>query len=135
MLRCPKCTNEDEFIVQEHLWQRTRIQCDPDGASYTFIEEVEFLQLDEWGTIECVACSHLSDEHELRLTYEEAHPGEDDDTPIPYTLVDASVSEKERTNAPDATPQPGPLAQPGSDRGSVRAEAHAGRGLHARPAQ
>lgn len=90
MLRCPKCENEDEFIVEEHLWQRSRIQCDPDGESYTFLDVEEFLQLDEWGEIECTTCGHRSEEETLRDAYLRVHP--DEDEPLPYTLVDASIS-------------------------------------------
>jgi Zn finger protein HypA/HybF involved in hydrogenase expression len=90
MLRCPACGNEDEFVVEEHLWQRSRIQCDTE--SYTFIEDVEFLVLEEWGEIECMSCSHRSDEQTMREGYFLAHGYDADGAPIPYTLVDASTT-------------------------------------------
>lgn len=92
MLQCPQCQNQDEFIVTEQIVQRTRIACDPDGFSYTFVEEVEFLEVCEWEEITCVACGYASDEDAMRQCYDAAHGMDADGLPIPFTLVDASIT-------------------------------------------
>lgn len=88
MLKCPSCANEEDFDVIECLWQRTRIACSADG-SYTFINEEEFISVEEWGDITCIACSKVYGEDELRTCFNLAH-GQDEDSeerdgdPIPF---------------------------------------------------
>lgn len=89
MLRCVHCGSEDEFLVDEMCTHTIRIRCGNDWE-YTFVEEEEFLDIKAWGSVICQACDSDMDSEDAKACYDQAH-GEDSD-PIPYTLVDASVS-------------------------------------------
>lgn len=88
MLRCTQCGSADEFTVEERCRHTIRIRCSP-AWEYTFVEEEEFLDIMAWGTVTCCTCQAVMDSEDAKAAYGGAH---DETRPIPYTLVDASVS-------------------------------------------
>jgi len=88
MIRCPECGNEDRFIVTESVRQRSLIETDG-PYSYILIQVEENLDVIAWELIECAPCGQVFSEEDGRALYDEAH---DDDAPITYTLVDASIT-------------------------------------------
>lgn len=89
MLRCTKCGSENEFEVDEVLHHLIIVQVGPLPDDYLVKEEGDIKSID-WQYVKCLACGQEMDEWEARDNYE-------------YEETD---------HAPDATPQPGPLAQP-----------------------
>lgn len=89
MLRCIACGAEGKFEVEE-LARRTIVVQSLSDWDYHFEEEVELIDIMAWGEATCLTCQHTQDSEEAKAAYDEAH-GEDV-LPIPYTLVDASIS-------------------------------------------
>lgn len=88
MLRCPACGNEADFIVREVVLQDMPITCHG-PESYT-CGDPTCIDVEEWVYIECDTCGGQFSDAEGRDTYAFAHT--EADTPIPYTLVDASTT-------------------------------------------
>jgi rubredoxin len=92
MLRCPMCGSEDQFEVEEILHHLIIVEVSHEPYDYHVKEEGPIKNID-WLRVTCLACQHEMDEQDARERYELANQEEYDD-------------------APDATPEPGPLAQP-----------------------
>lgn len=85
MLRCTQCGSEDEFLVDEVLHHTILVQVGPLAYDYLVKETVD-IHSSDWDWVECQACQQKMQAHEAQDAYA------DHDTPIPFTLVDPSVS-------------------------------------------
>lgn len=86
MLRCTQCGSEDEFEVDEVIHRLIVIR-DSEEYSYEEMETLEIYNVD-WSDVRCCACAHRMQAYEAQ----DAYGAQRADTPIPYTLVDASTT-------------------------------------------